>query len=655
MAKHPSDFTITDLSGGMNDTDPPIAVPMDQCIEAVNVEFVRSMLGERRAGAATVTITGSGLEDRTHLSFLHRHLPSSDETAAELWAFSVTPGSSSRLARKTTAWSTVSPDDAITISGTYGFKLNAQSLHGKLFLAYKSAVDRLHVWDGASLRRAGLAAPSAAPTGANDGGAGTFSGTRYYRVREKYVSGDTTLRSEPSAVLTFSPNGNDTGVVVTKPATTNTSPASNFWELEASLDNTNFYRIATTAIGTTTVTDTTAYATGYAVSGTLSEDSGDYTPPISCKYLGADEDRLLMFGSHEQAALGSRFSWTPVFGDPGVGNDERVPIDTNNFVDLDTYEGGESTGMSDSINGVIYLTKRSHIYKAIRTGQRDRAYEVVVVSKQRGALEGSLVEGVDQAGNACLYGLDPNIGPWRVGQDGLKTCGQDIQTTWKRTNLDATQVVCCGLYYPDSQQVRWWISVDGGNTPSLEIILQTDKCRESEDGIRRGWATATGPSATALCACLFASNINDNTARNLILRPVVGLTGAAASILRLDTGTDDAGTAYYAKVKTKPYSFAGILNKFGIMAASVLAKAASGVTLYVRAIRDFGLETLDRSTTLTAASSETHVVKPLDSLSFSELSTVQLQFGDDPAESSASAGTWEVNAIAIKPRPEQTA
>lgn len=648
------DFVIENLRGGLNNSDPPSAVPEDQVVEAENVEFNRSTLGERRRGAATVTITGSGLEDQTHLTFLHRFLPTADETAAELWALAVTPDVSSRLARKTTTWNTVNPVDAIGIAGTQGFNVYAQSLHGKLFLAYKSAVDRLHVWDGTSLRRVGIAEPAAAPTGADDGGVGTFVGTRYYRVRFTIqAAGVTKLRSEPSDVLTFVPNGNDTGVTVTRPAAG--SEGATHWELEASIDNVLFYRIATTAIGTTSVTDTQDFVAGYAITFPLSEDIGDYTVPWSPKFLSADEDRLMMAGSWEQPGLGSRVAWTPVLGDPGSGNDERIPIDTDNYIDLDGYEGGEITALSDVTNGYVYAFKLAHIYKMVRTGQRLRAYDAFCLSKQRGALPGSLVAGVDQIGNPALYFLDQQIGPCRVGNLGLQGCSADIQETWRRVNVNASTVICRGVYYPDSQQVIWWVAVDGGNTPTLKLVLQVNESRHMDDGVRRGWSTGTGLSATAISACLFASNINDNAARNMTLRPFIGLGGSVASILRLDTGTTDAGTVYYSHVTTKPYTMAGILNRFGIMAGAVLAKAADSVTLFVKAVRDFGVEGLHKSVSLTPEGNEEHVIRPIDNLAFSELHTLHIIFGDDPEESVVPEGDWECNQIAIKMRTEERA
>lgn len=652
----PFNVIFGDFSGGLNEYDPPISVPQDMVTLAENVEFFRSPCGERRAGGSVVTITGSGLENKTHMSFLGRYLPSADETAAELIAFAHTPDATPGvLARKTTAWSAITVADAIDVTSPRGFQLAGASFNRKFFLAYKSTVDRLHVWDGTTFRRVGLAAPTAAPTAVDTGG-GSFTGTRYYRVREAVLSGSTVLRrSEPSSVLTKAPSGAGTGLVVTKPA--DMGENATHWELEASTDNANFYRIATTVVGTTTVTDSTAFTTGYNTAANfLSATSGDYTPPISPKFITADNDRLLFIGSWENAAYASRVSWSVVSGDTtGVGNDERVPIFTVNFLDLDSAEGGEFTGSSNAINGYVYVAKMDHLYRLTRRGQISRAYEAFAVSKTIGALPGSMVEGVDEDGNSCLYFLDRNVGPCRVDENGLRHAGTDVQTTWGTVNINATSVVTRVLFYPFKHQVKWWIAVDGGNTPTKQIVLQTNKMRQSELGLRRGWSTATGDASKALCATLFASNIEANAARNITLKPLIGLGGAAASIMLLDTGTTDAGVVYRGKLKTRAIAVADALNWFGVMAAAIVAKASTGVTLYLKALADFGLISLTKSNSLTAAGSETHVVKQYDSLSLSHLQTVQFQLGDDPADAATPAGDWEVNRLIIKARAEETA
>lgn len=645
------DLIIRSLRGGLNNSDPPMAINDDQCIEAANVEFVKSMLGERRRGSTAIDLPAA-ITAHDRVPFMTRHLPTADESGSELWVFGVTGTASSTLARKTTAWATVTPVDAITITSNYQYLLQAQTLHSKLFLAYKSGQDRLHVWDGTSLRRTGLAEP-AAPTAADTAVAGSYASVRYFRVRYVVVSGTTVLRrSEPSDVRTFTPNGSFNGATVNKPASI--SEDETHWELEASTDNINFYRIARTAVGTSTYTDTTDFASGYAnlADAVLSADIGDYSLIPSGRYLAADGDRLLIGGSFEDDDLASRVAWTPVFGDStGDGNDERLESDKTPYLDLDGLEGGALTGLAAGSLGNVYAFKLNHIYTLSRTGDRERAYRGILESKSRGALHGSVVAGIDQTGSPAIYFLDPSTGPCRIGQFGIQSCGADILETWRTINLDATQVLCCGLYYPEARQVHWWIATDDSNTPNMRIVLQTNEVRNVEDGARRGWTIWTGDSCGALACCLYSDNIDDNAARNRSLKPFVGLEGNDL-VHRTDTGTDDNGTAYAASITTKPYATAGIMNQFGVMSGWLVAKVDASATITIKITKDFGLESdTVSSISLAASGSETHVIKQLDNLSMAEMRTVQVQFLDP----SPATGRWELVEFSIKQTAGQTA
>ena len=76
------------------------------------------------------------------------------------------------------------------------------SLHGKLFIATKSDVNRLHVYSPswADIRRTGLAPPTAPPTVTNVVGVPqTYFDARAFRTRlTRQVNGVTLLRSEPT-------------------------------------------------------------------------------------------------------------------------------------------------------------------------------------------------------------------------------------------------------------------------------------------------------------------------------------------------------------------------------------------------------------------------------------------------------------------------
>lgn len=647
------DFVIKSLRGGMNNSDSPLSLQEDQCVLAENIEWTTSLLGERRRGCDGITLPPS-LSGQDRITFSYRNVPTQDETASELWLLGVTGTASSQLAYKDTTWHDVAYGPAAAdnpvLTGFSQYRWASQSLHGKLFFAYDSTIDRLHVWDGTTFRRTGLAEP-AAPSVANDGGVGTFSGRRYYRVRYIEKSGSTVLRrSEPSDATTFDPNGNDTGAVVTKPAAI--SEGETHWEVEASTGGVNFYVIATVIVATTTYTDTTDYVTDYTAFP-LSEDIGDYTLLPSARYLAADEDRLLMAGSWETTAQSSRVTWTPVFGNLGAGNDERQEADTDPFVDLDGSEGGGITGLSVPVLGSLWVFKQAAIYKLVRSGSRQAAYQAIPYTKKRGAIHGSVIEGVDQTGNPCIYFLDPTVGPCRVGGPaGVQQVGADIRVTWQTLNIDATKVVATAFFYPASRQVHWCLSTGVANVPNIELVLQTDNVRNGEDGARRGWSLWTGLRTGALTATLYADNIETNGARSLALVPFVGIEGNGL-FLQTDTGNDDNGTAYLATITTKPYTPSNVVNEYGINAGALVATAAVGAYLDVTIIRDFGLttKTIESIPFDPTTHGENMVIKFIDNLGMSELRALQLQFSDPELPGTR----WELQMMAFTQTPQMKA
>lgn len=674
----PAPIVISSLRGGLNDNDPPMVMEGDSCTIAENVEFFYSTMGERRLGCESITDLPTSITADSNIqavTWAGRHLPDNDLSNAELWLLGqhLSAANNVLTRRTTTAWSTVTPVDAITSTSGYGHRLSAVSLHGKFFIAYKSGVDLLHVWDGSSLRRVLLPAPTAAPTAA-DTGAGTFSGVRYYRVRYVTMSGSSVIvRSEPSSVLTFTPGGAGSAARVTKPAAAN--QGETHWELEASTDNANFYRIARTIVGTTTYDDSVVYATGYANSGgTLSEDLTSYTRIPSGKFLTVDEDRLLIGGSWETPAYGSRIWWTPVYGSTGTGNDERLDMTVNPFIDLDGFEGGDLTGLSRAVNGYLYAFKRSHIYKIVRTGQRTSAYSAVPITKARGALFGSLVEAVDQTGSAAQYFLDPRVGPMRIGQYGLEWCGRDLRAFWTRVNVAAT-TPSHGIFYPAKNQVHFWVAVDGADHPNAKIIVQCNEMRSSTyvtivEGARRGWSTVPVGDriADAHCSIVFDDNVDSVGARSQNLVPFIGkeqwtVTGATIKdLLQIcDVGTSDAYTAgdtdayYYASVQTKPFLPTGLLQKHGAMAASLMASTVENPSnyVYVKGITDFGKETKQVAVNISMQDAESTFVSEIDNLSFSTIHAVQFAFGD--LETNVVPSTsWRLHAFAAKIRAEET-
>jgi hypothetical protein len=642
---------------------------------AENVEFFYSTLGERRYGSQVLStlpvgITGDANFDA--VTWLFNHVPANDFTAPELWVFTVSTGGSGSVGRlfrfqlASSTWSEITVSDAATFTASNGYRVYGQSLHGKLYIAYKNAVDRLHVWDGAVFRRVGLAS-HAAPTAADTNVAGAYPATlRYYRTRlVKRSGGVVQLRSEPSPSVSITPNGGFTGIVVTRAALPGDSETD--WEIEASTDNVIFYRLSTVAAATTTYTDTALVAT-YA-NNTQSDPVGSYTLIPSIRYLSSDGDRLLLGGSWVTTADGSAVRWTPVGNDPLPGPDERLDATTSPRLDLDSQEGGDITAMTRVIAGTLYVFKLGATYKLLRTGQLVGAYEGVCLTKARGALPRSVIEASDEAGRPAHYFLDPGVGPMRAGSAGMQYVGHGVRNLWKAVNIYGA-LPCHGVFYTDKQQVHWWVAQTSGGiaiaptTPNAKIILQVNEITlDEQGGARRSWTTVPLVDAStadslgvARCSVMFPFNEAASAQPILRLLPLIGKGRMVADIgdtsiqyCDVNTVTTDNGVAYTARVRTRPFFLTNILNRHGIMAGALLGTADSEVL--VKAIRDFGVETLSIAADMSTAGAETFVIAHLDNLNFAELFALQIEFADDPDNLTQ----WRLLQLALKTTEEQTA
>jgi hypothetical protein len=603
------------------------------------------------ASAGTIVDSNSPAPAQTVVNHLSQWFPTNDVSQPELWAMGATPNGSVpvALARRTmlltgtATWFQVIPDDPVIPVSPDLYKIDSQALSGLLLWAYNSGIDRLHVWDGTFLRRTGLAQPTAAPT-AVDHGAGAYATKRYFRTRwiSKTAAGVITRRSEPSLSVAFTPSGGGDGATITNSPTI--GEHETHWELEGSLDNSLFYRIQTLTAATTTALDTTP-GTGYATVGPLSEAIGAYLLQPSFKFLAIDGDRLLMAGHWTNPALQSTVAWTPASGDPGVGSAERLPIVTTggqaiaNTLDLDNYVGGAITGIASGVLAptasstatpvsVWYVFKWTRIYMLISTGNIAAAYSLSTISTSRGAIPGSIFNGVDETGASCIYFLDPLLGPSRIGPNGLQLM-VGLRKTWARVNLQAKDVIACGGYYPYKQQAHWWVAADGNNTPSLKLISQTSELRSVPgNAVTRGWSLANGRLAQALCCEPYTEFVGSGASTSLSTRLFIGLT-APDYIQRTDVDSTDAGQTYAASILTRPYFLAGLLDRVGALAVTLLATANSLASAVLRIIRDQGVETGSVETlAFTPQSSETAILQDLDDATLSGCRSIQLQISD---------------------------
>jgi hypothetical protein len=603
----------------------------------MNVEFFYSSMGERRLGCETVDISGSLLDSQTETVHLSEWFPTNDAQESYVWAMTAVPGVSVKIAYRdlTGTWNPVTPRDAVSPLSPMIFNVIAQPFNAKDFFAYQSPVDLLHVWDGSTLRRVGLPAPP--PVTAVNYGMPTppMTLTRYYRVRIiRKVGTQIVLRSEPSTVLTFVPSGSQDSAQLTMP--TPPDGSETHWEIEASFDNANFYRVQTQALNVLTYIDGVQDTETYSAEGPLSEAVGAYLLFPSGKFLLIDGDRLIVAGHWTNPDLQSRVMWSPSSNDPGVGNDERLPIVTTgglpiaSFKDLNNYDGGGLTGMSRTVNGTFYVFKWSAIYQMTRTNDVTNAYTVIQLSSNagpRGAIEGSIVPGTDEYGQPCIYFLDPFLGPSRIGNMGMERI-EGQRTTWKSVNTTADLVTARSVYYPDKQQIIWWVAYQGSNTPTLCLKLQTTELQDQSGFAGRGWSQADGLIAKATAVSQVTEVVSLNGNPQMSRRPYIGLS-TPLFLQRCDTGDTDSGANYTAEILTRPYIVAGIMNQWEVMAGALLADINANASVQVQVIRDYGVETkAPIVTALAPVGGETQVIRQFDDLNMAEAYAIQFRFSD---------------------------
>jgi hypothetical protein len=657
----PGTLPISDLRGGINNSDSPQTLPDNQVVDARNVDFREGVLGSKRRGTAGIDMTGSIINSPVVATI--RHTPSNSLSNDELWAIDQNGNLDRRVGG---SWQGGVPRVNTNVTINAGnFDANGASLHGKLFLAAQGAQDRLMVWDGTTLRWAGFW-QTPVPTIANSAVAGSYANTRYCRIRFVTIAGGiVTRRSEPSNTISIAPDGAHNGIVITKPAGTevNTSiycEGQTHWEVELSLDNILFYRVAQVAIGTATYTDTTAYATGYS-SNPLSDPIGNYVAPSSCRHVAIDEDRVLMAGSFFTPGNDATVFWTPVGSDPtGVANDERIPTATSNFLTFDGLDGGSVQAMVSGVAGNVYVFKASRLYKMIRTGIVTGAYDPTAESYARGSTFRGACAGTDKDGIPCVYFLDPSVGLCRIGHNGVERLAWSIRSTWQGRNpMPALNPRI--IYYPTLEQVWFTLPVN----PSSEIHTVVDSQILTASGSILAASQASpgllGIYESRYGSLMFHDGVPASAqALGLItgttgIVPVIGtqltaIGGGNNSYLHTgDTGTTDSSTNFLAYVLTKPYTLGTLWQKFGITAGLVLAKAAAGTLFLLRFIRNYGIEqSVDKLVSLTPPGAQTRVIGQVDNAYLSELNSVQIQYGDQAASPQA----WTIDALVFKVRSE---
>lgn len=614
-------IAIRDLRGGRNRVDPPQSLGETECTEALNVDWFNATFARKRFGVSAVAWTGSPFT--TIMSSMHRHVPGTNEAAAELWATdSAASPHIGRLAGGT-VWASPTLTDGPTGNG---WDFSYASLNGKLFIAYLSGVDRLHVWDPVTnaVRRTGLAA-MVVPTVADTGGGAYAAVLRYYRTRAtEQRAGITVRRSEPSASVSFTPSGAGTAARVTR----GTAPGEveTHWEVEASLDNTTFYRIATVVIGTTTYDDS-AGTTTYA-NNPVSALTGVYTLQKSYKFIAADQGRILGFGAYTPTNPQSRIEFSAVLGSSDIGDDERVPI--GNYVGLDDNDSGFATALCGPVNGSFYAGKYRQLWKLTPTGSPAIPYTVLPLSKIIGVVGPKAITLTEDEDGRQNISWMSSTGPYRLGINGIEYIGKGVEDytisagpNSAYLSLDAATVVCHVQWYRDQRQAWFWVAITGGAEPTTVLV-----CSVGRPGRTYAWSVYTGGIGGARCAVMFSATVGASMGRQLI--PYIGSATSNGVIGACDSSTQDFNVSYGGSIVTRVYrpwgdNFSGSITGGQLVA---LPSALNSITVSTRG--NFGGVTDAAETvSLAAAGSETRVIPRIGgAVTQANLQMVAFRVGD---------------------------
>jgi hypothetical protein len=627
---------------GYNTRNTPQSLPDDIGTVCTNVELIEGALGRRRPSLTALSLTGG---PTGNIEQFLVHAPSA--TTAELWAIS---GGGVSLTghryRVGSGWSSVSFIDTPIEASHY--HVVGATLNDKFFLAYNSGVNRLHTWTGTEVRRVGIV-PSAAPTVANSAAGGAYAATaRYYRVAWRIKSGSVVkATSELSPAVSFTPGGASAAATITKPTTPDSATHWVLYGLIGTAGDTYdlYEELAETAVGTTTVDDSTAPA---SYDGDRPMELGINIPPPSCKYVVSDGSRLIMAGVHETSAAAGQTEplegfvyFTRKLGASDQGDDETVPNSATLKYRLPVgqSDGDIMVGLGGPIDGIVYVFKTRSIWRLIPTGIDTAPYTADLLTGGVGAAavyypligataHNSIVAAQDAIGRPVLYFNGYN-GPYRISPSGgVEYVGGDITlaTTGRGPRMFA------GIWHRDKRQV-WWVDAFENKvhvySPHLATLTPT--------GWSGGWSLYSFGSITAPHSlAMFDVTASANGTSSLV--PIVGgILSAAASAGSADAVlATDAGVAFTATATSKPFLMGGGFANVSCDSPILEGECESGATPTVALVIDHGRETRSgASPALTAIGSETRKAVTVESIEAADAQVVQIKVTWDSDQTKA--------------------
>lgn len=370
-------------------------------LEADNLNFLSDAFVSMRNSFTDEDLTSAGFTGE--IQWLARH--TTNDGLEENWGAANNAGTVACARKVSGTWTPVSLIDS-PVAGNLT-EMHAVSFNGKLFLAYKSSVNRLHVWDGTSVRRVGLTV-SGVGSAANTG-AGAYAATaRQYRFSQRIKSGtDIVCESELSAAISFTPSGGGAAARVTGPTAVD---SATHWVLYGLISSAGdvydlYEEIAETALGST-YDDSTAPA---SYSGDAPPVLNSNIPPPSAKCLATDSTRLILTGAWETSSTtgqtvpaANRVWFSRPLAATDVGDDEVVP----NELWLNIGDAGPTTGLG-TIYTDVYVFKLGATHKLVPTQDPDGPFSRVLISENFGAVgQRCITNGETEDGFSAIFFAD---------------------------------------------------------------------------------------------------------------------------------------------------------------------------------------------------------------------------------------------------------
>ncbi len=638
---------------GRNGFDPATDLFDDMATECQNVYVTRGQLGIKRNGSSTINC-GIGSDCATSMT---RFVPGQSDALAEIIFTNTT--NTALIYRIAAGTSATSLSRADNITNDYQSYTTYAQLNGKCYIAYNSAVNRLHVFSPTEstsvVRRVGLAPQLTANFAVSNHGSGSYAAVqRYYQIVLRVFSGSTLLRqSEPMATsLSFTPDGSSASARITKSA--NTTEGETHWVVFGSTDNVLFYELGSATVATTTFDDSVSPSTYNTF--TPMPPSGTFDLWPSVKYLASDGNRLLGFGAWETTddanptaettPKDGRVWFSPVLDTTGTDDDERVSNTTTfeGWIDIARNSGAEDRALVGPMDDQFFAFQSRGIYMLSGTGDAIVPFRRITISKVLGAVSHqSCFIGEDEQGRACVYFLDPERGPYRYGAHGLQWCGYDIQDIWATFQPAGNPIAAHGVWHAARRMAMWWIATGNSAVPNKVITFAVREGESSSNnGVRYGWAQWTGAMIASTCSAMLPSTFGSPMTRTLLPYASNASISGIPVIIKCDDPSvvTDSGTNQQAFVtsrayRPKPAFLAKESNSMYLQAA-----AAASTTIQQSVIQNFGSETRSVTVSIAPTASETRVFKQFEDAAFAQAWAVQIKLGDAVATDKA----WALDA-----------